>query len=106
MHHQLQMMGSLVKKMGEIVARETRYVEKIPLTTFLEEDTTALLEEANSLVECQVNFGNVLFDEYILPKYTILLLRRALCMRDNKYWAMKVGLVCVYFEKYNTTIME
>ena len=99
-------MGSLVKKMGEIVARETRYVEKIPLTTFLEEDTTALLEEANSLVECQVNFGNVLFDEYILPKYTILLLRRALCMRDNKYWAMKVGLVCVYFAKYNTTIME
>ena len=100
------MMGSLVKKMGEIVARETRYVEKIPLTTFLEEDTTALLEEANSLVECQVNFGNVLFDEYILPKYTILLLRRALCMRDNKYWAMKVGLVCVYFAKYNNTIME
>ena len=98
-------MGSLVKKMGEIVARETRYVEKIPLTTFLEEDTTALLEEANSLVECQVNFGNVLFDKYILPKYTIFLLRRALCMRDNKYWAMKVGLVCVHFAKYNTTIM-
>ena len=53
------MMGSLVKKMGEIVARETRYVEKMPLTTFFNEDTTVLLEEVNSLVECQVNFSFV-----------------------------------------------
>ena len=103
MHHQLQMMGSLVKKMGEIVAMETRYVEKIPLATFLEEDTTPLLEEANSLVECQVNSGKVVL---FLTKIYSLLLRRALCMRDNKYWAMKVGLVCVYFAKYNNTIME
>ena len=58
MHHQLQKMGSLVNKMGEIVARETKYVERMPLTTFLEEDTTALLEEANSLVECQVQFSS------------------------------------------------
>lgn len=53
-HHQLQKMGSLVKEMGEIVARETRYVENMPLTTFLQEDTETLLAEANSLIECQV----------------------------------------------------
>ena len=48
-------MGSLVKKMGEIVARETRYVEEMPLATFLDEDPTALLKEADSLVLCQVS---------------------------------------------------
>ena len=53
-HHQLQKMGSLVKKMGEIVARETRYVERMPLTTFLQENTESLLREADTLIVCQV----------------------------------------------------
>ena len=53
-HHQLQKMGSLVKKMGEIVARETRYVERMPLTTFLQENTESLLREADTLIACQV----------------------------------------------------
>ena len=53
-HHQLLKMGSLVQKIGEIVAKETKYVEDVPLATFLEEDCESLLREANSLIESQV----------------------------------------------------
>ena len=53
-HHQLLKMRSLVQETGEIVARETRYVEEMPLATFLQEDTESLLRETDSLVACQV----------------------------------------------------
>ena len=53
-HHQLLKMRSLVQETGEIVARETRYVEEMPLATFLTEDTDSLLRETDSLVACQV----------------------------------------------------
>ena len=53
-HHQLQKMSSIVQQIGEIVARETRYVEEMPLATFLEEDTETLLRQADDLIVCQV----------------------------------------------------
>ena len=53
-HHQLQKMSSIVQQIGEIVARETRYVEEMPLVTFLEEDTETLLRQTDDLIVCQV----------------------------------------------------
>lgn len=47
-------MGTLVQEIGEIVAREAKYVKEMPLATLLEEDTEPLLKEADSLVACQV----------------------------------------------------
>ena len=47
-------MGSLVQKIGEIVAKETKYVEEIPLATFFKEDIETQMREAYSLIECQV----------------------------------------------------
>ena len=49
-------MRSLVQETVEIVARETRYVEEMPLATFLQEDTESLLRETDSLVACQVEW--------------------------------------------------
>ena len=62
-HHQLQKMSSIVQQIGEIVARETRYVEEMPLATFVEEDTETLLRQADDLIVCQVITHNSIINQ-------------------------------------------